>query len=256
MPVACATGKIRLFVPQDLTQGGTVAVNPDQARYLAAVMRVKPGDPVLLFNGRDGEWSALISQVTKKSVSLTLSDQRRTQDTVAPLTLAFAPVKRAPLDYLAQKATELGVARLLPVFTRRTVVSRVNLERLRANVVEAAEQCGRLTVPEVAEPMKFDAFLAGFRDHGPEQERLLFCDEAAPGEDPTSALEALNACPAGKPWHVIIGPEGGFDPAERNALGACPGALRVGLGPRIMRADTAAIAALTLWQATLGDWYP
>ncbi|MGF1455293.1 MAG: 16S rRNA (uracil(1498)-N(3))-methyltransferase [Alphaproteobacteria bacterium] len=254
MPLACATGRTRLFVAEDLTGGMSLTLGAEQSHYLASVLRARSGDAVLVFNGRDGEWAARVTSVGKRAVGLEIEGLRRPQDTVPDLTLLFAPVKRARLDFLVQKATELGVAAIGPVMTRRTVVGRVNTDRLTANVVEAAEQCGRLTVPQVLGPRKLDAVLAAWPP-GPGA-RLLFCDEAGPEGGAPPALRALAGVREGRgaPWFVLIGPEGGFDGAEREALGRCPGALRVSLGPRIMRADTAAIAALTLWQAALGDF--
>ncbi len=250
-PLACATGHTRLFVAGDLGPGASLILDGDQSHYLSSVMRKGPGDPVLVFNGRDGEWAARIASATKRAVTLKIGDRRREQDGVPDLTLLFAPVKRARLDFLVQKATELGVRAIRPVMTRRTVVGRVNMDRLRANVIEAAEQCGRLTVPETLGPQKLEAVLAAW----PADARLLFCDEAG-GEDGAApalkALEPHRAAPAVS-WFVLIGPEGGFDPCERDRLLAVPGAVRVSLGPRIMRADTAAMAALTLWQSVLGD---
>lgn len=239
---------------EDLAAGTTLSLGVDQSHYLAAVLRAKPGDSVLVFNGRDGEWATTVANVAKRSVSLEIDGLRRPQDTVPDLTLLFAPVKRARLDFLVQKATELGVSGIGPVMTRRTVVGRVNTERLTANVVEAAEQCGRLTVPEVMGPRKLEAVLAAWPQQ-PEA-RLLFCDEAGPEGGAPPALSALaqEGTARAAPWFVLIGPEGGFDETEREALCRCPGAVRVSLGPRIMRADTAAIAALTLWQAALGDF--
>ncbi len=253
-PLACATGKIRLHVTADLAADALLDLAPEQSHYLAGVMRVKAGTPVLLFNGRDGEWRARVETLAKRRVVLRLEAQTRAQDTVPDLTLLFAPVKRARLDFLVQKAVELGVAHLRPVFTHRTVVSRVNSERLAANAVEAAEQCGRLTVPRLWQAER----LASVLREGTAPARLLFCDEAGAGEvavpPAMEAFAGLDEEARAAPWMVLIGPEGGFDPDERAALAALPGALRVSLGPRIMRADTAAIAALTLWQAALGDW--
>lgn len=253
-PRACATGKIRLFVRETLAPGARLTLPPEQSHYAARVMRARAGDPVVLFNGSDGEWRAVIDETDKRSVRLHVESRLRDQDAVPDLTLLFAPVKRARLDFLVQKATELGVRALRPVLTRRTIVERVNLERMRANVIEAAEQCGRLTVPEVLEPVKLLRLL----NEWPSGRRLLFCDEALPESEPArtarEALGALDREARNAPWSVLIGPEGGFAPEERELLHALPGALAVGLGPRIMRADTAAIAALTLWQAHLGDW--
>ncbi len=249
-PQACATGKIRLYVSGGLSQGAPFSLGAEQSHYLSNVMRLKPGGRVLLFNGRDGEWSAAVETVSKRQVTVRPETLTRDQDTVPDLTLLFAPVKRARLDFLVQKATELGVSALRPVFTRRTIVSRVNQDRLTANVIEAAEQCGRLTVPEVLEPVALSDLAAGWDERAG---RLLFCDEAGAEAGVKPALAALNGL-GGGPWSVLIGPEGGFAPEERAVLLKLPGLVRASLGPRIMRADTAAIAALTLWQAALGDW--
>jgi 16S rRNA (uracil1498-N3)-methyltransferase len=253
-PRACATGKIRLYVTDTLAPGAGVTLSPEQSHYAARVMRAGPGDPVMLFNGRDGEWRAEIEDIAKRSITVRLEERLREQDQAPRLTLLFAPVKRARLDFLVQKATELGVCALRPVITRRTIVERVKPGRMEANVIEAAEQCGRMTVPEVLETLK----LARLLDDWPEGHRLLFCDEALPESAPArTAREVLTAVDGetrAAPWSVLIGPEGGFTPEERERLHALPGAVTVGLGPRIMRADTAAIAALTLWQAHLGDW--
>ncbi len=252
-PLACATGRTRLHVTDSLQGGLDLTLGADQSHYLASVLRARPGDAVLLFNGRDGEWRSVVTAVGKKAVTVRLEDLRRPQDAVPDLTLMFAPVKRARLDFMVQKATELGVRAIAPVMTRRTIVARVNTDRLAANAIEAAEQCGRLSVPEVLAPRKLEAHLKAWPPVP--GARLLFCDEAGPEGGAPPALEALlaEAGPAAAPWTVLIGPEGGFDAGERAALTACTGALRVSLGPRIMRADTAAMAALTLWQACLGD---
>ncbi len=249
---ACATGKTRLFVTADLAAGARIDLEADQSHYLASVLRAKPGEAVYLFNGRDGEWLAAIAAVSKKAVALDVGRRTRAQDSVPDLTLLFAPVKRARLDFMVQKAAELGVAAVRPVFTRRTNVTRIKDDRLEANLIEAAEQCGRLTVPRYEAPVRLDALL----DAWPEGHRLLFCDEA--GADGTvrpmlDALNALDPAARGAPWSILIGPEGGFDAGERARLHALPGVLPAALGPRIMRADTAAMAALTLWQAALGD---
>lgn len=253
-PRACATGKIRLFVREPLTSGIRVNLPPEQSHYAARVMRAGPGDHVVLFNGSDGEWRAVIAETSKRGVSVQVENRLRDQEGVPDLTLLFAPVKRARLDFMVQKATELGVRALRPVMTRRTIVERINLARMAANAVEAAEQCGRLTVPDVMEPVTLWRLL----ENWPAGHRLLFCDESLPERAPVrtarEVLTGLGEDARGAPWSVLIGPEGGFAPEERNSLHALPGAVAVGLGPRIMRADTAAIAALTLWQAHLGDW--
>jgi 16S rRNA (uracil1498-N3)-methyltransferase len=201
---------------------------------------------VALFNGRDGEWLAQISQAGKRGVSASCLKQTESQTQTPDIWLAFAPVKKTPSDYLVQKATELGASVLLPVFTRRTIVSRVNQERMLANAVEAAQQSGRLSVPEVREGVTFDTLLASW----PKDRRLLFCDEGGDGKAMTQAARESR----GGPTAILTGPEGGFDPAEREALRALPFVTPVTLGPRILRADTAALAALAIWQSVGGDW--
>ena len=243
--LASATGKIRLFVGVDLKSGGGVEFSREQLHYLINVMRRGVGDHVLVFNGRDGEWSAEIVKAAKRSCLAELRVQTRQQDGVPDLHLLFAPVKKARLDFLVQKATELGVAAIRPVRTAHTNVARVKEERIEANVMEAAEQCGRLTVPEVLSSVSLDQALAELGDR-----RLMFCDEGD-GVAPAAKVLAGEEC---GPWAVLIGPEGGFSAEERAMLHARPRCVPVSLGPRIMRADTAAIAALTLWQAALGDW--
>jgi 16S rRNA (uracil1498-N3)-methyltransferase len=239
---------IRLFVPFDLLAEAPVALDPDQSRYLAQVMRRGPGDEVLLFNGRDGEWRAAITAVTKRAVQLRLVGEERAQAFGPDLDLVVALVKRARLEVIVEKAAELGARRVRPVVTERTNADTARLPRLRAIATEAAEQTGRLDVPELVEPMRLDALLAGWEPG----RRLLFCDEAG---DALPVLQALAGQEAG-PWAILIGPEGGFSPDERARLRAQPYAVAASLGPRILRADTAAISALTLWQAALGDWRP
>jgi 16S rRNA (uracil1498-N3)-methyltransferase len=239
-------GKVRLYVEAALGEGARVVPDDGQAHYLLHVMRAKVGDRVGLFNGRDGEWLARIAEVAKRDCTLECERCTAPQAEVPDLWLVFAPIKKTPADYLTQKATELGVRALQPVLTRRTIVSRVNLDRMRANAVEAAEQSGRLSVPEVRDLQSFDKLLAAW----PAVRRILFCDEA--GEAPPIA-DALRAGPAG-PWAIFTGPEGGFDPAERAALRALPFVTPVTLGRRILRADTAALSALSVWQAAKGDW--
>lgn len=236
----------RLYVDAPLALGAHLQLDAAQANYVVAVMRLKAGDTLLVFNGRDGEWAADVIPGRKRGCELSIRQQTRPQDVPQDIHYLFAPLKRARLDYMVQKAAELGVSRLVPVLTRRTVAERVNLERMRANCIEAAEQCGILTVPVVAEPMKLEAVLAGW-DAG---RRLIVCDEAADIASPVAALSAL----APGPLAVLIGPEGGFAPEERASLLAKPFVTRLSLGPRIMRADTAAVAALALVNAVLGDW--
>jgi 16S rRNA (uracil1498-N3)-methyltransferase len=239
-------GKLRLFMDLPLAAGARVLAEEGQAHYLLHVMRSKPGDRLSLFNGRDGEWLARVVETAKRTCTLECDTQIAPQSEVPDLWLVFAPIKKTPADYLTQKATELGVRVLQPVITRRTIVSRVNVERMRANAIEAAEQSGRVSVPEIREPQSFDRLLAQW----PAGRRILFCDET--GEAPTIS-HVLATAPDDRAWAVFIGPEGGFDPAERAALRSYPQVSAVSLGPRILRADTAALAALTVWQATKGD---
>jgi 16S rRNA (uracil1498-N3)-methyltransferase len=239
-------GLTRLFVETPLQAGASLTLGPEQSHLLAHVLRAKQGDGVRLFNGKDGEWRGLIAVIAKRAVTLELTTRTAQQVEVPDLWLCLAPIKRTPLDYVAQKATELGVARIQPVMTRRTIVSRINLERMKANAIEAAEQSGRLSVPKIGEPLALDELLSSWSA----ARRLMFCDE---GEGAPPAAEALHVAARG-PWAIIVGPEGGFDPAERANLRRQPFVVPVSLGPRIMRADTAALAALALWQSTLGDW--
>ena len=236
----------RLFVKSRLETGAEIALGKDQAHYLGNVIRLKPGERLLLFNGEDGEWCAELSAIGRKEAQVLIEHQTRPQDRGPDLHYLFAPLKRARLDYMAQKATEMGVSALRPVITRHTVAERVKTGRLLANAIEAAEQCGILRVPEVMEPEKLSKLLGAW-----DEERLLiFANEAAPHASP---IEALKACRPG-PVAVLIGPEGGFDREERAALLAKPFVLPISLGPRVMRADTAAVAALALVNAALGDW--
>jgi len=238
-----AGGKVRLYVTADLAEGAAVPLGEAQAHYLLHVMRARAGDLVSLFNGRDGEWLAEIAAVSKKTVALSCRSRIAAQAAVPDVWLLFAPVKKTPADYLAQKATELGAAKLQPVFTRRTIVTRVNQERLAANAIEAAEQSGRLSVPEIGDAMTLEKALANW----PEERTLYFCDEGGDAKP----LQTV-AKPA--PCAILTGPEGGFDPAERAMLRALPFVVPVTLGPRILRADTAALAALAIWQSAAGDW--
>ncbi len=238
----------RLFVDAPLAAGAALALAPPQAHYVTRVMRRKPGDALMLFNGRDGEWRAEI-EAARKGCAVNVVECSRAQAAGPDVWLVFAAVKRAPIDLIATKATELGVAALCPVTTRHTAVGRVNLDRLRANAVEAAEQCGRLDVPDCRAPAAFDDLIAGW----PEGRRALVCDETGGGAPIAQALAEAAREPA-TPWAIVSGPEGGFADDEIRALTALPGALRVGLGPRILRAETAALAALACWQAALGDW--
>jgi 16S rRNA (uracil1498-N3)-methyltransferase len=241
-----AAGKARLYVTADLGDGVAVPLDEAQAHYLLHVLRAKSGNLVALFNGRDGEWLAEISQAGKRGVIAACRKQTASQAGTPDIWLVFAPVKKTPADYLVQKATELGASVLQPVFTRRTIVTRINQERMLANAIEAAEQSGRLSVPEVREDVSFEKFLAGW----PKERRLLFCDEGGDAKAMTQAARESR----GGPTAILTGPEGGFDPAERAALRALPFVTPVTLGPRILRADTAALAALAIWQSVGGDW--
>ena len=237
----------RLFVDAALAAGETVALERSQSNYLGNVLRLSQGDTILVFNGRDGEWQASITG-RKRSDSLKIVTQTRPQDCLPDLAYVFAPLKHARLDYVVQKAVEMGASSLQPVVTRFTQVARVNGERMRANVIEAAEQCGILSLATVSEPVALDRYLS--QRHA--QRLLVFCDEAADTSNPLKALRSGLAALDG--IDVLIGPEGGFAEEERDILLRQPRALRLSLGPRILRADTAAVAALALVQATLGDW--
>jgi 16S rRNA (uracil1498-N3)-methyltransferase len=229
----------RLFVAEELAAGRRVTVD---GNYLATVLRLGPGDQVKLFDDRTGEWLAEIEEAGKRRVVLRVGARLREREPVPDLWLLFAPIKRGRIDWLVEKATELGVARLVPVTTRRTIVDRLNLARLRAHAIEAAEQCERSALPELAEPRKLDAVLRDW----PEARILYFADEG--GGDPFAAAAAAG------PAAILIGPEGGFTEEERAAIRALPQARPVSLGPRILRADTAALAAISLWMAAAGDW--
>jgi 16S rRNA (uracil1498-N3)-methyltransferase len=239
---------IRLFIPHDLAAGAELALERDQSHYLASVMRQGVGDSVALFNGRDGEWLSVITAVTKRAVALRAETQTRPQTTSPDLDLIVAVVKRGRVETIVEKAAELGARRVRLVLTERTNADRARVERLTAIAIEAAEQTGRLDVPEVSEPQKLGKLIDGWEDG----RKLLFCDEAG---DAKPVLEALKGRSQG-PWAILIGPEGGFSPSERDRLRALPYVVPASLGPRILRADTAAISALTLWQAALGDWTP
>ena len=239
----------RLFVDAPLAAGATVALARDQSNYLGNVLRLAAGATVLVFNGRDGEWRAAISG-RKRADTLEILNPVRPQDHLRDLAYVFAPLKHARLDYMVQKAVEMGASRLQPVMTRFTQAARVNVDRMRANVVEAAEQCGILTLASVAEPVSLDKFLTQREP----QRLLVFCDEAAEQAGPLPALERAGT--KGQGIDVLVGPEGGFAEEERSLLLRQPSILRLSLGPRILRADTAAVAALALVQAALGDWGP
>ena len=239
-------GAHRMFVEGPLAHGASLACTPAQTNHLRTVLRLNVGDGILVFNGRDGEWRAEIIAGSKRSAELGVRDQVRLQEAGPDVDYLFAPLKRARLDYLVEKATEMGVARLQAVITRRTTPERVNLERMRANVIGAAEQCGILRVPEVCGPERLEALLARWDA----SRAMVFCDEDAEAVDPIAALTPLKS----RPIAVLVGPEGGFDPTEREALLSLPRVVRLSLGPRILRADTAAVAALALVNALAGDW--
>lgn len=236
----------RLFVDDDLAAAKLLELEPPQAHYLTGVLRLRAGAKLLVFNGRDGEWVATLAETHKRRVTLQVEEQTRPQECGPDINYLFAPLKRSRLDYMVQKATEMGAARLRPVITERTVAERVNSERMRANVIEAAEQCGILQVPAVEPPAKLDDVL----DDWDEARRLIYCDEHEQLSDPIRALEKVSAGPLA----VLIGPEGGFSPRERQRLIGKPYVVPLSLGPRIMRADTAAVAALAIVNAVLGDW--
>jgi 16S rRNA (uracil1498-N3)-methyltransferase len=237
----------RLFVDAPLAAGRTVTLDRDQSNYLGNVLRLAAGDTILVFNGRDGEWQAAIAG-RKRPDTLTILDQNRLQVRVPDLTYVFAPLKHARLDYMVQKAVEMGASSLQPVLTRFTQVSRINGGRMRANVIEAAEQCGILNIATVAEPLPLDRYLVA----RPGERLLVFCDEAAESASPLKTLQAWVTASNG--IDVLIGPEGGFAEEERTMLARQKQTLTLSLGPRILRADTAAVAALALVQAVLGDW--
>ena len=236
---------IRLHVPQPLSAGAAVLPTLDQSRYLIQVMRLKAGDELLVFNGVGGEWRCVVAEVLKKGVVLRAEELARAQNTIPDVHLLIAVVKKAALEFAVEKATELGAARIGLVTTRRTQGDRVRMDRLEAIAVESAEQTGRLDVPAIDLPVKLEALLDGWDG----SRRLMFCDETG-GAPAVTALAAAG----GGPWAILIGPEGGFAPEERERLRALPFTTAVSLGPRVLRADTAATAALTMWQAAVGDW--
>ncbi len=236
----------RLFVKSPLNGGTEVELDQGQAHYLGNVLRLREGEELLLFNGKDGEWCATLGAIGKKRARALILHQTRPQEHGPDLHYLFAPLKRARLDYMAQKATEMGASVLRPVLTRRTVAERVKVGRLITNAIEAAEQCGILRVPEVEAPVPLAKVLSAWDAARP----LIFADEAAPSASPLEALAALKPGPLA----LLIGPEGGFDPEERAGLLAKPFVRPISLGPRVMRADTAAVAALALVNAALGDW--
>ncbi|WP_036259835.1 16S rRNA (uracil(1498)-N(3))-methyltransferase [Methylocapsa aurea] len=241
----------RLYVDAPLARDARIDLDPGQTNYIRNVLRLPEGAEILTFNGRDGEWRSMVSTPSRKQVALIAKEMIRPQEAGFDLHYLFAPLKHARQDYMVQKAVEMGAGQLRPVLTRRTQMDRLNIERMRANAIEAAEQCGILSIPEIAPTTRLDALLGGW-----DKDRLLiFCDEDAPVRNP---LDALRGHPAttrrSRPLAVLIGPEGGFDQQERDALLSLSQVVRLSLGPRILRADTAAVAALALIQAELGDW--
>lgn len=238
----------RLYVEGALTDGAIIGITAGQAHYLRSVLRLGTGEMVALFNGRDGEWRARIDGIGKGWASLALQKRTREQRREPDLWLAFAPIKRARIDFTAQKASELGVSLLWPIMTRHTMVERVNTDRLTANAIEAAEQSDRLTVPAVRAPVKLNAMIDAWPDDRP----LILCDETG-GMPIAAALSGLAAQDTRRAG-LVIGPEGGFAQEELDRLRKLPFVTRVSLGPRLLRADTAALAALAVWQATAGDW--
>jgi 16S rRNA (uracil1498-N3)-methyltransferase len=243
------TPKIRLFVEDALTDGGSIELTAEQGHYAINVMRLGTGDHIAVFNGRDGEWAAEITATKRRGCALRIVRTLRPQVHGPDLWLMFAPVKRTRTDFVAAKATELGVSALGPVLTARTESRRVNLDRLRANAIEAAEQCGRLDVPDV---MPVDE-LAHALSQWPLERHMLVCDPTAEERPIADGLGNLRET-ADQPWAILVGPEGGFTRSELDGLGKLPFVTRVGLGPRTLRAETAGLAALACWQALLGDW--
>ncbi len=239
--------KIRLFIDAPLHEGAGIELDRGQSNYLVTVMRLEAGAMIAVFNGRDGEWRAELTDAHRKAATLTARDRRRGQEPLPDLHLLFAPIKKARTDFIVEKACELGCARVRPVITRYTQSERLKLDRLRAHMIEAAEQCGGVSVPDLDAAQSLGAVLADW----PQDRVLIFCDEARTAPPMADALSAL---PRGTPAAILIGPEGGFSPEEAGHLRGHRAALPVSLGPRILRADTAAVAALALAQSVLGDW--
>lgn len=239
----------RLHVEPDLAAGVELVLGREQTNYLVAVLRLRPGDAVILFNGRDGAWRAELADAGRKAARLTVLEQTAPQTPPSDLWFGFAPLKTGRLDYIVQKATELGAGLIQPVITQFTQVARLKPERLQANIVEAAEQCEVLSVPRLLPELRLQPLLAGWQA-GQGRRRLVVCDESAPPTSPIAPLRQL----AGLPVGVLIGPEGGFSDEERTLLLSQPFVVAVSLGPRILRADTAGVAALALVQAIIGDW--
>ena len=247
--------KVRLYVDHPLGAGQSVPLDRDQAHYLFGVMRLTVGAQILLFNGKDGEFRAEVVSAGKRAGELTCLELTKPLQLPPDLWLVFAPIKKARTDFIVEKAAEMGAARIVPMQTEFTNSERIRQDRLQAHAVEAAEQCGGTYVPEVAELQKFDRLLADW----PADRRIMFCDEAEVGRASLSLIAAgaedgPDGTGQGAPWAIFIGPEGGFSDSERTRLSAMTGSVTVSLGPRILRADTAAVAAMTLWQKTLGDW--
>ncbi|WEX08462.1 16S rRNA (uracil(1498)-N(3))-methyltransferase [Chelativorans sp. AA-79] len=236
----------RLYLSADLSAGAELETTREQAHYLGHVLRMREGARLLLFNGRQGEWHAEVVDISKKSARLSVREQTREQTPEPDLLYCFAPLKQGRLDYLVQKAVEMGAGILQPVITQHTQVPKLGIDRLQANVIEAAEQCGILSVPTVRAPVKLEALLGRWE----EGRRLVYCDEDAPGQNPLPAVSGL----AGEKLGLLVGPEGGFSEAERRMLRGLPFVVPIPLGPRILRADTAAVAALAVIQAAAGDW--
>ncbi len=233
----------RLFIDRTL-EPGHFSIDGAAAHYLTGVMRIQPGDPVRLFDDRTGEWLGIAREISKRSLALEVTGRLRAREAVPDVWLCAAPIKKGRIDWMAEKACELGVARFVPVITRRTIVGRPNTDRLRAHMIEAAEQCDRTALPALAEPVKLVQLLRGW----PDGRTLFFADETGGA----AAFDAMRAHPG--PAALLIGPEGGFDEEERNAVRSVPGAVGITLGPRILRADTAAAAAVAVWMAAAGDW--
>lgn len=240
----------RLYVNPPLAQAAQIALDQAQVNYVRNVLRLSKGARILVFNGRDGEWETRVATSNRKNVTLAVDKLTRSQEPRPDLHYLFAPLKQARQDYMVEKAVEMGAGLLRPVLTRRTQTSRINRERMHAHAIVAAEQCGILSIPEIAPAIRLDALLGAW-----DNDRLLvFCDEDAPASDPLAALRCRADAKGPPALAVLIGPEGGFDDREREVLLGLPPVLRLPLGPRILRADTAAVAALALVQAALGDW--
>lgn len=246
----CDFAARRLFVDAPLAEAAHIELNQRQTNYVRNVLRLRSGAKIFVFNGRDGEWEASVAASNRKHAALVAVRLTRRQEQPCDLHYLFAPLKHARQDYMIEKAVEMGASLLRPVLTRRTQASRINSERMRAHAIEAAEQCGILAIPEIAPAIRIEALLSSWD----EDRLLIFCDEDAPLQDPVAVLRAGPRTKGRRALAVLIGPEGGFDPQEREDLLRLPFVVRLPLGPRILRADTAAVAALALVQATMGDW--